>query len=141
MQRTQGMLDKVGQTCVSAREKANSRQYDMFTHMICCSHRSSPVDEGRLPGRVVPDEHDVDLLPGREQLQAEGVGDGDEAVLGVGVEAVTLLEDPLVEGRRGQVHGLVGRGAVLDAAARHLGLFTFVESEELQEGDRLDHDN
>ena len=78
-----------------------------------------PVDEGRLAGRVVPDQHDRDLLPRGEQLEAEGLGDGDEPMLGVGVEGVALLEDALVEGGGGGLQ-VVGRAAGLRLAGHPL---------------------
>ncbi len=37
--------------------------------------KSLPIDEGRLSGRMIADEHDCDLLPGREQLEVEIVCD------------------------------------------------------------------
>jgi hypothetical protein len=81
-----------------------------------CASPDSPIDERRLPGRVVPNEHDRDLLPGRQQLEPEVGGDRDESVVGVGVERVALLQDALVNGRRGEVHGGVGGRPVFDAA-------------------------
>ena len=80
-----------------------------------------PVDEGALPRRVVPDEHDGDLLPGREQLEPEPGRRLDEAVGRVRVEPVAVLEDALVDGGRGQVHrGGGGDAAVAADAARHV---------------------
>ena len=38
-----------------------------------------PVDERALPSRVVSHQHDGDLLPGRQQGHANGLGHGDEA--------------------------------------------------------------
>ena len=65
---------------------------------------------------MIPDEHDGDLLPGREQLQAQVRGAPDEPLVRVRVQPVALLEDALVDGRGGQVGSVVGRGAALDAA-------------------------
>lgn len=80
---------------------------------------NSPIDEGRLSGGVVPDEHDGHLLPRCQQLQFQVVGDLDQPLVRVGVHSVALLEDPLVDGGGGGVDGRVGRGALLHAT-RHL---------------------
>ena len=40
-----------------------------------CSSVNSPVDEWGLSSWVIPDEHDRDLLPWRQQLKAEIISD------------------------------------------------------------------
>ena len=59
-----------------------------------------PVDEWRLPSRVVPDQHDGDFLSGRQQLQPKGLRDRYQAMLRVGVQCMALLEgEPGLKGR------------------------------------------
>ena len=70
---------------------------------------------------MVPDEHDGDLLPGRQQLEPEARGRLYEPVGGIGVEPVALLEDALVDGGGREVDaahrgGRGGHGAAAVAA-------------------------
>ena len=65
---------------------------------------------------MIPDEHDGHLLPGCQEFEAEIVGDLDQALVRIGVDGMTILEDPLVHGRRGQVDGRIGGIAMLHAA-------------------------
>ena len=71
---------------------------------------------------MIPDEHDGHLLPGCQEFEAEIVGDLDQALVRIGVDGMTILEDPLVHGRRGQVDGRIGGIAMLHAAG-HLSFF------------------
>lgn len=55
-----------------------------------------PVDEGALSGRVVSDEHDVDLLARRQQLDPHVLGDVAQTVLRIRVDIVAVAQNSLV---------------------------------------------
>ena len=69
---------------------------------------------------MVSDQHDGHLLPGRQELEVEVVGDLDQSLVRIGVDGVTLLEDSLVDRGRGQIDGRVGKVASLLHSPGHL---------------------
>ena len=58
-----------------------------------------PIDKGTLTSWMVADEHDNNLPAGRQKLQSVELAHFDQPVFLVNIEAVTLGQNPLIQGQ------------------------------------------